>query len=77
MALSVEQAFEKINNISNNVNNNKYDIIIEETSFLNKLKEYWKHQLKLLQGYEKNKIKLEENSKIINEWIYDIEIITK
>ena len=34
---------------------------------------YWKHQYQLLQSYEKNKDKLEENSNIIKGWITDIE----
>ena len=34
---------------------------------------YWKHQHQLLQGFEKNKEKLQENSKIIEGWIADIE----
>ncbi len=34
---------------------------------------YWKHQLVLLQGYEKNPAKLEENSTVIKEWIADLD----
>jgi NAD(P)-dependent dehydrogenase (short-subunit alcohol dehydrogenase family) len=75
MALSVEQASEKIININNNVQNGNVKIINEEYIFIEKLNEYWKRQLKYLQGYEKDKIKLEENTKIINEWINDIEKI--
>ena len=33
---------------------------------------YWEHQYKLLQGFEKNREKLRENSDIINGWIADI-----
>lgn len=34
---------------------------------------YWEHQFDLLQGFEKNKKKLQENSAIIRGWIADIE----
>jgi len=72
MGLTVEQANEKIISINNNIKNGNIKIINDEKIFIEKLKEYWKHQLKLLQSYEKNKIKLEENTKIINGWINDI-----
>jgi len=75
MTISVEQAFEKIRNISNNVKEGNVKIINDEYTFIDKLKDYWKHQLKLLQGFEKDKIKLDENTKIINGWINDIEKI--
>ncbi|WP_346889836.1 SDR family NAD(P)-dependent oxidoreductase [Clostridium sp. UBA1056] len=40
-----------------------------------KLQYYWEHQLKLLQGYEKNSERLAENSKTISEWITDIKTL--
>lgn len=36
---------------------------------------YWEHQYQLLQGFEKNKEKLRENSHIIKGWISDIECL--
>ncbi len=39
---------------------------------LDRLRQYWDHQLKLLRGYEKNPAKLEENERIIEGWINDI-----
>lgn len=44
-------------------------------SLFEKLQLYWKHQLQLLQGYEKDHFKLEENSTIIKGWISDIETL--
>ena len=38
---------------------------------------YWKHQYQLLQGFEKNKEKLQENSDAIKSWISDIETCVK
>lgn len=40
-----------------------------------KLKGYYDHQLKLLQGFEKNPQKLKENSDIIRGWMRDIDDI--
>ena len=36
---------------------------------------YWEHQLKLLQGFEKNQRTLAEHSKTISEWISDIKFL--
>lgn len=47
--------------------------ITEELPFFGKLKEYWHRQLKLLQGFEKDKEKLKRNTQIILSWINDIE----
>lgn len=44
----------------------------DEYKLLESLIVYWEHQYKLLQGFEKNKEKLQENSKIIKGWILDI-----
>lgn len=45
----------------------------DEYKLLQTLIVYWKHQYQLLQNFEKNKEKLEENNKIILGWISDIE----
>lgn len=45
----------------------------EEYKLLEALITYWKHQYQLLQNFEKNKEKLEENNRIIKGWISDIE----
>lgn len=73
MALSADQACDKLKLLNDEIQKGNYQVLYEEKVFFEKLKEYWKHQLKLLQGYEKNKNKLEENSKIIEEWILDTE----
>ncbi len=40
------------------------------------LKIYWKHQLQLLQGYEKDQTKLENHSSMMAQWIADLNTIT-
>ncbi len=71
MGLSAEQASEKLN-ISFEQAKSDFPNIIAEQYFFNKLYSYWRHQLHLLQGYEKDRNKLAENTQIINGWITDI-----
>lgn len=73
MGLSAEQALEHLKVVNESVKQEQFNYTSNETLFFEKLKNYWKKQLKLLQGYEKNKTKLEENTQIIMGWIYDIE----
>ena len=44
-----------------------------DIQLLDALRDYWQHQYQLLQGFEKNKDRLLENGRIIQEWISDIE----
>ena len=75
MSLSADEAFERLRLLDHDIEIGNYERLYEESVFLEKLKEYWKHQLRLLQSYEKNKNKLEENTQIIKGWILDIERI--
>ena len=53
-----------------------YTILSYKQNFV-KLKKYFQHQYKLLQGFEKNPHKLKENSIIITEWIDILSSIIK
>lgn len=70
--LSTEQAGEKLRIINSRVQSGDLPAIASEREFFRLLGEYWKHQLKLLQSYEKNRDKLEKNSRIIEGWMQDI-----
>lgn len=48
-----------------------------ENMMLDKISSYYRHQLELLKGYEKNREKVEENTEIINSWIEEIERFLK
>jgi len=72
MAVSPEQAALTLRQLSGKLKNLR-DLDQKDREFIRKLKEYWEHQLRLLQGYEKNLAKLEENTQIILGWIKDIE----
>lgn len=69
--LTADQTLDKLKVIEKNIEN--LQDISEELPFFGKLKEYWQRQLKLLQGFEKDKEKLERNTQIILSWIDDIE----
>jgi NAD(P)-dependent dehydrogenase (short-subunit alcohol dehydrogenase family) len=73
MGQSAEQVLEKLKTIDDSIKKNDYLSIPSDKLFFEKLENYWKHQLKLLLGYQKDKSKLLEHSRIIQEWISDIE----
>jgi NAD(P)-dependent dehydrogenase (short-subunit alcohol dehydrogenase family) len=73
MGQSAEQVLEKLKETDNRIKMDPCSPVALDRAFFEKLKNYWKHQLKLLQGYQKDKNKLKEHSKIIEEWISDIE----
>lgn len=72
MGLSAEQALESLQRLSDSLSGGQYDVQ-KDGAFLANLKRYWEHQLKLMQGYEKNPVKLAENTRIIESWIDDIQ----
>lgn len=69
--LSAEQALETLQRISDSLSGGRYDAQ-KDGAFLTSLERYWEHQLKLMQGYEKNPTKLMENTRIIEGWIQEI-----
>ena len=69
--LTADQTLDKLKVIEKNIEN--LQDVSKELPFFGKLKEYWQRQLKLLQGFEKDKEKLERNTQIILSWIDDIE----
>ncbi len=73
MGQSAEQVLEKLKGIHESLKTDSCPSVSFDKAFFTKLKNYWEHQLKLLQGYQKDKNKLEEDSRVIEEWISDIE----
>lgn len=71
MGLSAEQAADTFRQLRSKLENRR-ELENKDRAFIEKLKEYWEHQLQLLRGYEKSKAKLEENTQIIIGWINDI-----
>jgi hypothetical protein len=54
------------------VKNESAQELAQKKGLFVRLRGYYEHQLKLLQGFEKNADKLEENSRIIRGWIDDL-----
>jgi len=73
MGLSADQVYNKLRILNDSIKSGSVQAVLEESDFFDQMKRYWEHQLKLLRGYEKDKDKLEENSRIIMGWIADIE----
>ncbi len=74
---SVGKSADEVYTILNLLKNSKGVLSAENIQLLEKMIKYWEHQYDLLQGFEKNKAKLEENNKIIKGWISDIEACIK
>jgi len=69
--MSVDEMGAELGNIANSLKGGK---VSEKTiGTLNKLGEYYKHQQGLLQGFEKDPRKLQENLKEIQTWIDEIQ----
>lgn len=68
----VGKSADEVYTIMKNMEKSKGVLTNEDYNMLKTLILYWEHQYKLLQGFEKNKEKLQENSDIINGWIEDI-----
>ncbi len=69
---TVGKSSDEIRNIINHIEAG--EIFEHKSTFVN-LKKYYKRQLNLLQGYEKDPVKLEENITIILSWIDDLDAI--
>jgi NAD(P)-dependent dehydrogenase (short-subunit alcohol dehydrogenase family) len=57
------------------VESNNYAALAEYKPSLEKLKDYYLHQHKLLQGYEKDPEKLKVNSQVILDWIDELQTV--
>lgn len=68
----VGKSADEVYKIMKSMEKSKGIISTDEYKLLESLIVYWEHQYELLQGFEKNKEKLQENSNIIKGWILDI-----
>jgi NAD(P)-dependent dehydrogenase (short-subunit alcohol dehydrogenase family) len=68
----VGKSADEVYKIMKSMEKSKGILSTDEYKLLESLIVYWEHQYQLLQGFEKNKEKLQENSNIIKGWILDI-----
>jgi NAD(P)-dependent dehydrogenase (short-subunit alcohol dehydrogenase family) len=69
----VGKSADEVYKIMKSMEKRKGILSTDEYKLLESLIVYWEHQYQLLQGFEKNKEKLQENSNIIKGWILDIQ----
>ena len=69
--MSVDEMGAELTSLANSLKSGRVSRGAVET--LNKLGSYYKHQQELLQGFEKNPKKLEENMKEIQTWMDDVQ----
>lgn len=68
----VGKSADEVYSIMKSMKENKGILSTDEYKLLELLIVYWEHQYQLLQGFERDKEKLQENSNIIKGWILDI-----
>lgn len=68
----VGKSADEVYSIIKNMEKGSGTLSADEYKLLKTLMLYWEHQYQLLQGFEKDKEKLQENSNIIKSWISDI-----
>lgn len=73
--LSTEQMKKEIENSIDIIKSDKWCNLSNSLTIVRNLKGYYNHQLKLLISYEKDTIKLKENTEIISGWIEKLETI--
>jgi len=73
MKITAEAVNNQFKIIKDQINNDEVPDV--SVNLLANLQHYWEHQYKLLQGFEKDKEKLIEYSKTINEWISDLKTL--
>ena len=75
VGFSTEQCKEKLLYAQELSGKKLFGAITEYQPIFEKLQKYYQHQYKLLQGFEKDPERLEENSHIILNWIKEIQLI--
>ena len=69
---SVGMTADEVYTVMESMKNSGGSLSEQDRLLLERMILYWEHQYQLLQGFEKDKKKLEENSNIIRGWIADI-----
>ncbi len=69
---TVGKSADEVYTILKNMEKSNGILSTDDYKLLETLILYWEHQYQLLQGFEKDKEKRQENSNIINGWILDI-----
>ena len=77
VGVSAEQFLNNMNNLELELENGNYQVLCTYANDFEKLKQYYKRQYKLLQGFEKDPARLKEHSNTLNQWIMDLTFISE
>jgi NAD(P)-dependent dehydrogenase (short-subunit alcohol dehydrogenase family) len=77
VGISADQFLSNLKSLEVELEKDNYEILSTYSNDLKKLKQYYERQYKLLQGYQKDPVKLKEHSNAINQWIEDLTFISE
>lgn len=76
MGLPAESFKKQLETLQNQIHNNEWDSFLSSKGMFVRWKNYYIHQKKLLEGYEKNMAQLADDTKLLNSWIDILQEIT-
>ncbi len=77
VSVSAEHFLNNMENSEVEYKKGNYLILGTYANDFKKLKQYYKRQYKLLQGFEKNPTKLQKHSNTLDQWITDLTFISE
>lgn len=77
MGLSAESFKMQIEALQGQIHNNEWGNFLDSKEMFIKWRCFYEHQIKLLQGYEKNAAQLASDTKLLNSWIENLQEIIK
>jgi NAD(P)-dependent dehydrogenase (short-subunit alcohol dehydrogenase family) len=75
MGLPAESFKVQLEALQSQIQNNEWDNFIESKKMFIKWRCFYEHQIKLLQGYEKNTTQLKSDTELLNSWIDNLQEI--
>jgi NAD(P)-dependent dehydrogenase (short-subunit alcohol dehydrogenase family) len=76
MGLPAESFKKQLETLQSQIRNNEWDSFLSSKGMFVRWKDYYIHQKKLLEGYEKNMAQLADDTKLLNAWIDILQEIT-
>jgi len=77
MGLPAESFKIQIETLQGQIHNNEWGNFLDSKKMFIKWRCFYEHQIKLLQGYEKNAAQLASDTKLLNSWIENLQEIIK
>jgi hypothetical protein len=77
MGLPADSFKIQIESLQGQIHNNEWGNFLDSKEMFIKWRCFYEHQIKLLQGYEKNAAQLASDTKLLNSWIENLQEIIK